>query len=120
MMSKRGIQTRMRIGFSACIWSGLIVILPSCPFIRTACSVHREPCEREGEGGRGRDREGGRRRKEGARGRKREEKREKGREEGEGGKRRKGERDEGERNICSVTEYEQVIYLLVKEGPEDW
>ena len=46
MVSKIGMKTRMRIGLSACIWSGWRTNFPSLPFIRVAWSVHLEPCVR--------------------------------------------------------------------------
>ena len=46
-----GINTRMRMGLRACIWSGWICSSPSWPFMRNACNVHREPCMCRGEGG---------------------------------------------------------------------
>ena len=43
------------MGLRACIWSGLTATVPSSPFIRTACSVQREPWEEKREEGRSRD-----------------------------------------------------------------
>jgi hypothetical protein len=36
ILSKMGMRKRMRTGLMTCIWSGLILRLPTCPSIRVA------------------------------------------------------------------------------------